>query len=57
MDDGVGTTWAGTYTFGARQLHAPQSVEEAQQLIAESPQIRALGSRHSFHDLADSPAT
>lgn len=55
MDDGVGTTWAGTYTFGARQLYAPQSVEEAQQLIAESPQIRALGSRHSFHDLADSP--
>jgi xylitol oxidase len=55
MDDGVGTTWAGTHTFGARRLHSPATIEEAQELVAAAPRIRALGSRHSFHDLADGP--
>lgn len=52
---GIGTTWAGTYTFGAAALHTPSTLEEAQRLVAERPRIRALGSGHSFHDLADSP--
>lgn len=51
----VGSTWAGTYTFGAGTLHSPSTIEQAQQLVAAAPRIRALGSRHSFHDLADSP--
>lgn len=51
----IGTTWAGTYTFGARRLHTPTRLEEAQEIVAGAERIRALGSRHSFHDLADSP--
>ncbi|GAB2616884.1 FAD-binding protein [Pseudactinotalea suaedae] len=51
----IGTTWAGTHTFGARQLHVPHSLEQARQVIADATRIRALGSRHSFNDLADSP--
>lgn len=51
----IGTTWAGTYTFGAGTLHLPTSLEEAQRLVAGAERIRALGSRHSFNDLADSP--
>lgn len=51
----IGTTWAGTHTFGAQRLHVPRTLEEAQEVVARAPRIRALGSRHSFHDLADSP--
>lgn len=51
----IGTTWAGTYTFGAGELHLPASLDEARQLIAGASRVRALGSRHSFNDLADSP--
>lgn len=51
----IGTTWAGTYTFGAGRLHLPSALEQAQQIVADATRIRALGSRHSFNDLADSP--
>lgn len=51
----VGSTWAGTYDFTAPQLHAPTSLEQAQQIVADASRIKALGSRHSFHDMADSP--
>jgi xylitol oxidase len=51
----IGATWAGTYTFGAGRLHQPRTLEEAQQVVAGASRIRALGSRHSFNDLADSP--
>lgn len=50
----VGATWAGTHTFGASRLHRPTSVEEVSRLVADSARIRALGTRHSFNDLADS---
>ncbi len=46
-------TWAGSYVFGAAEVVHPGSLEELQELVARSPRIRALGSRHSFTDLAD----
>jgi xylitol oxidase len=52
---GIGANWAGTYDFGAAALHTPASLEEAQHVVAGASRIRALGSSHSFHDLADSP--
>ena len=48
--------WGGNLTFGARRVHEPRSVTELQELVAASPQIRALGTRHSFSGLADTPA-
>ena len=48
-------TWAGTHVFGAQAIHTPRTLAEAQQLISDSPRIRALGTRHSFNDIADSP--
>jgi alditol oxidase len=48
------TNWSGNYTYRARAIHAPSSTAELQQTIAASPRVRALGSRHSFSDLADS---
>lgn len=48
------TNWAGCYTYAARHLHQPSTVARAQQIVADAPRIRALGSRHSFNDLPDS---
>lgn len=48
------TNWAGNYTYRARNVHAPGSVEELQEIVSRAGRIRALGSRHSFTDIADS---
>lgn len=50
----MSTNWSGNYTYRARAIHAPGTVEELQEIIAARPRVRVLGSRHSFTDLADS---
>ena len=50
-----GSTWAHTYDFTATTLEHPESVDELQRLVAANPRVRALGSRHSFTALADTP--
>jgi len=49
--------WAGNHTYRAPLIAHAASVEELQELVAGSARIRALGSRHSFNDIADSPGT
>jgi alditol oxidase len=49
--------WAGNYTYRAGALLTPSSVEQVQEMVAAAGQIKALGSRHSFNDLADSSGT
>ena len=49
------STWAGTHVFGAQRIVNPRTLDEARELVADSPRIRALGTRHSFNDIADSP--
>lgn len=49
----VGYNWARSHSYGATALHRPRSVEQLQELVARTPRIRALGTRHSFNDLAD----
>ncbi|MCS5724198.1 FAD-binding protein [Herbiconiux sp. CPCC 203407] len=49
----VGATWAGTHVFGAVSLRRPTSVDELQRVIRQSDRVRALGTRHSFNDIAD----
>lgn len=51
------TTWAGSHTFRGGPVVHPATVEEVADVVAGSRHVRALGSRHSFHDLADSPGT
>lgn len=46
--------WAGNYTYRAKTLHLPTSTEEVQELVEAADHIKALGSRHSFNDVADS---
>ncbi|WP_373877108.1 FAD-binding protein [Leifsonia poae] len=45
--------WAGNYEYRAARIAQPSSIDELRELIAGSPSVRALGSRHSFNDLAD----
>jgi xylitol oxidase len=46
--------WAGNYTYEARRLHRPTSVEHVQEIVAKAEKVRVLGSRHSFNGIADS---
>ena len=50
----IGTNWARHYEYTAGTLHAPRTVDELRRTVAAAPRIRALGTRHSFNDLADS---
>jgi len=47
--------WAGNVTYQAAELSEPSTVDELRALVAGQPRIRALGTRHSFNDLADTP--
>jgi alditol oxidase len=47
--------WAGNYGYRAPVAVSPRSVQELQEAVAGAEKIRALGSRHSFNDIADSP--
>ncbi len=48
------TNWGGNYVYRARQIYAPSSVEELQEIVSGSRRVRVLGSRHSFTGIADS---
>ena len=47
------TNWAGNHVYRAARLEEPGSVAELQELVASHERVRALGSRHSFTDIAD----
>src|SRR3712207_6493512 len=49
-----GKNWAGNYTYRAQKLHRPTTIEQVQEIVANAPGVRVLGSRHSFNDIADS---
>lgn len=49
--------WAGNHTYRARAVRRPRSVDELQALVAAQDRIRALGTRHSFTDVADTDGT
>ncbi|MEW1955493.1 D-arabinono-1,4-lactone oxidase [Terrabacter sp. NPDC080008] len=46
--------WAGNHTYRAR-IERVRSVEHLQEVVAAAERVRALGTRHSFTDLADLP--
>ena len=49
-----GLSWSGTVDYGPGPLHAPNSLAELQELVGRSPRLRALGTRHSFSEVAAS---
>lgn len=48
--------WAGNLTFSAARRHTPASVDELQALVARTPRLKAVGTRHSFNRIADTDA-
>jgi xylitol oxidase len=52
-DRPTGANWAESHTFGATALQRPANASELRELILAGGPVRALGSRHSFTDLAD----
>jgi xylitol oxidase len=53
----AGSTWSGTHHFAAPRLVEAGSIEEVQRVVAAGGPVRALGTRHSFNDLADTEGT
>lgn len=47
--------WAGNYEYRAAHIHEPEAVEQVQELVRRGTKLKALGTRHSFNDIADSP--
>lgn len=45
--------WAGSHEFAAPRVHHPTSVGQLQELVAGAREVHALGTRHSFTDVAD----
>lgn len=49
--------WAGNYGYQAPRIAHPESMAELQDLVAGAGKVSALGSRHSFNDIADTSGT
>lgn len=49
--------WAGNYEFQASTMEHPTSLPDLQRAVAQAVRVSALGSRHSFNDIADTPGT
>lgn len=47
--------WAGNLTYSAARWHEPETVEQVQTIVAASQKLRAVGTRHCFNQIADSP--
>ena len=47
--------WPGNLTYLATGVHRPETIAQVQELVAASDKIKAVGSRHSFSAVADSP--
>lgn len=45
--------WAGNVTYSASEVTRPSSMSELAAALTSAPQVRALGSRHSFSTIAD----
>jgi alditol oxidase len=51
------TNWAETYTYQAKAIRQPKTVPELQEIIQNATRVKALGSCHSFNDIADTTDT
>lgn len=48
------TNWSGNLKYSTDQVHYPSTAKEARDLVNRLPNLRALGSQHSFNTIADS---
>ena len=45
--------WAANFEFSAANIHRPTNVDEVQHLVRKSQKVKALGTRHSFNQGAN----
>jgi alditol oxidase len=45
--------WAGNHVYRAAEVHRPATLERVREIVARAPRVHALGTRHSFSDVAD----
>lgn len=48
------SNWAGNLEYSTGNVHYPKTVEEVQEVVKKCSKLKALGSRHSFSNIADS---
>ncbi|MCR6483953.1 FAD-binding protein [Amycolatopsis sp. OK19-0408] len=49
------SNWAGNHAYAATEVRTPRSVDEVREAVAAATHVKALGSRHCFNDIADTP--
>lgn len=49
--------WAGNLTYSAEEVHIPANTDELIDTIKGHDKIKALGTRHCFNTIADTPST
>ena len=47
--------WAGNYAYKASTLRMPKNIDEVRNFVKGASKVKALGARHSFNSVADSP--
>ncbi|MBO0609478.1 D-arabinono-1,4-lactone oxidase [Myceligenerans salitolerans] len=57
MSNDVRVNWAGNLTYSAGAVARPSTPQELSELVAGADRVKALGSRHSFCDVADTTGT
>src|SRR5215207_6679918 len=46
--------WSGVYSYTAKTVTHPTSLDELRGIVASAPKVHAVGSRHCFNGIADS---
>ncbi|MEO6993828.1 MAG: D-arabinono-1,4-lactone oxidase [Lacunisphaera sp.] len=46
--------WSGHLAYHATGFHQPTTIAEVQEIVRRAAQVRVIGSRHCFNDIADS---
>ncbi len=49
------SNWSDNFTYSADSVHHPTSIAELQKVVAAADRVKAVGTRHSFTKIADSP--
>jgi alditol oxidase len=47
--------WAENHTFAAARVHHPTTIDAVRRAVAGSRRVHAVGARHSFNGIADTP--
>lgn len=50
-----GVNWARNYAYSAGTLHRPTTLDGLRAVVGSAGAVRAVGTRHCFNDIADSP--